>query len=196
MPKQSHPHHLTARFRVVLAVLLFGLLSYGSFLFASSLSENQTATDFILSYGYLGVFILAIIGGLNLFVPIPAATFVPIFTEAGLFLPLIVVFLVIGTTIADLIGYWLGTVGRDFAKVSRPKLVKRLTKLRRKHRRLTIPVVAAYAALVPLPNELLLIPLAVMGVKLRILLPALILGTIVSQTILAYGFQNVFTYLF
>jgi hypothetical protein len=47
--------------------------------------------------------------------------------------------------------------------------------------------VTIYAALVPLPNELILVPLAFAGVSWRLLLVPLIVGAVIIQTLLVTG---------
>ena len=54
----------------------------------------------------------------------------------------------------------------------------------------TQAIVFVYASIVPLPNELLLIPLGALGVKLRSLILAFVAGNIIHVTILAYGLTS------
>ena len=57
------------------------------------------------------------------------------------------------------------------------------------------PIIFIYASVAPFPNELLLVPLALAGIKLRVLIIPLIVGTIFYQTAFAIGIQNLFTFL-
>lgn len=166
------------------------------FYFAQRLEENAQAVAFIEQFGYTGVLIIAIITGLSAFLPVPAATFVPIFTAAGLLLPLITLMLIIGTTIADVIGYLIGRVSKGIVEDEYPETYKRFLKIKSEHHRLLLPFIFLYAAFVPLPNEAFLIPVALMGVPLRTFIIPLVLGTIVNQTALAYGAQGIFSALF
>lgn len=196
MPRSNKKKIHQTELRILLALCAFILITAVSFFAAHNLQEFEAAKTFIASYGYISVLALAIFAGLNVFVPLPAATFVPIFTQAGLVLPFIVVTLVIGTTIADLIGYWIGKVSREYIKETRPRAVVWLTNLHDKHVHWTLPVVAAYAAIIPLPNELILIPLALMGSSWRLLIIALLIGNVIHQSALAYGYENIFRILF
>ncbi len=144
-------------------------------------------------FGYLGVVITAFIAGLNAIVPVPAGSFVPIFVAAGLAMPLIIVALVIGTMLADLLAFYIGMKGRELTIEDYPRVLAFTNWLRRDTDRYIIPGVFLYAAFSPLPNELILVPLAIAGVRLRVLILPLLVGTIVYQTAFALGAQSLFT---
>ena len=74
-----------------------------SLLTAETITHSTEIQSFIARLGYAGVVTVAIIGGLNIFVPIPAVTLTPLFTASGLSLPLIICSLTLGTIIADYI---------------------------------------------------------------------------------------------
>ena len=46
---------------------------------ANNLADNDVIQSVVADWGYIGVLIVAIIAGLNTFVPLPSATFAPIF---------------------------------------------------------------------------------------------------------------------
>ena len=189
-------HAVSPTARLIFIAVAFALIVFGAFSFADQLSEFSTVRSFLSSYGYLAVLLIALVAGLNAVVPVPAATFVPVFTEAGLEFPFIILMLVIGTTIADMIGYALGRVSRDYVEEKYPRTYLRLRAIHDRNQRWMLPAIAFYAAFVPLPNELILIPLALMGFRLRTILVPLIIGTTINQTLLAYGFGSVFNFLF
>ena len=163
---------------------------------ARSLSENPYLLETISQFGYPGVMLVAIIAGLNTFVPLPAATFTPLFTASGLSLPLIILTLALGTLIADFIGYMLGHVSRDLIITKYPKIFSFATNIQQNHQKLIIPLVALYAAFVPFPNEAILIPLALAGTKFRTLLIPLIIGNILHQAVIIYGISSINNLLF
>ena len=163
---------------------------------ADYVANNSMAQNLVGQFGYLGILVIAIISGVNILVPVPAASFVPIFTAAGLWLPIIILMLVVGTTIADLIGYLIGQWSREFAQEHYPRTYKKVVSLNENHHRLLIPFVFVYAALVPFPNEAILIPLALIGIRFHAILIPLILGNIINQTALAYGATNIFALVF
>jgi membrane protein YqaA with SNARE-associated domain len=154
---------------------------------ADYVATNDGAQAIIARFGYAGVLAISVIAGLSTFVPIPPASFVPVFTAAGLTFPLIILTLVIGTTIADLLGYLFGSVSKDFVGSHYPRLHHHITDLELHHQNWIIPFIALYAAFSPLPNELMVIPFGVLGVPLRKILFPLILGTATHHLLVAYG---------
>lgn len=168
----------------------------GSFLLAGYIQDSGAAQELVERFGYLGMLALSIFAGLNLFVPIPAATFTPIYTAAGFPLYGIIITLVIGTTIADSIGYLIGFAGKHAAKLQYPVLQQQIQKIVTEHHIYMIPFVFLWSSFAPLPNETIIIPLALIGIKFRALIIPLILGTIIHQTYLAYGISSIFEYLF
>lgn len=175
---------------------IFVLVVVGAFVLADYVTKSEIAQQIVSQFGYLGVIALAIIAGLNVLVPVPAATFTPVFLAAGLWLPFIILTLTLGTLIADLIGYWFGSWSREYVDAHYPRTMTFLQGLNERHARYVLPTVFLYSAIVPLPNETIVIPLALLGFRFEQLLPALFLGNIVNQTFLAYGIANIFTYLF
>jgi len=147
-------------------------------------------------FGYLGVLLTGIVAGLNTVVPLPAATFTPIFLNAGLTAPLIIIVLAVGTLIADAIGFALGYVSREMVETKYPKLFRFFTELAQGKTKYILPVVILYAAFVPFPNEAILIPLALAGVRFTYLLIPLIIGNIIHQALFVLGVSNITAALF
>ncbi len=142
--------------------------------------------------GYFGVFISATIAGLNIFFPAPASALTPIFLASGLEFSYIVGALTLGTLLADIIGYYIGVFGKHVTEQVHPRLFSNLQKFDQKHHKMVLPAVFLFAALAPFPNELLLIPLGVIGYKFRYILIPLALGALIHQVTYAYGFINLF----
>ena len=174
----------------VLAIFL------GALFLANYIASNSTAQSIVEQFGYLGILVISIISGLNLFVPIPAPFFVPAFTAAGYPLWGIIVTIVIGTTIADSIGYLIGLLGKRVTENSHPKMLVFLQKIEKRYHVLILPVVFFYAALSPFPNEIIMIPLAMMGCRYWKIIVPFVLGTVVYVTALSYGAQNIFELFF
>jgi membrane protein DedA with SNARE-associated domain len=187
MPRRSHT-------KLLLIIPVFLLVIVGALALAEYVLLNPGAQALIAQAGYLGVVATAIIAGLNAVVPVPAATFTPLFTAAGLSLPLIIAALVVGTVIADLIGFWFGRWSRDAVADRYPRTHQYFTTLVAERRWLVMPMVIAYAAFVPFPNEAILIPLAIAGVSLSHILPAVVIGNIIHQAYLAVGFSSLFAW--
>lgn len=178
-----------------LALLITGIWVSALYL-ADFVANNAMAQNLVGQFGYLGILFIAMIAGVNVLVPVPAASFVPIFTAAGLWLPVIILMLVVGTTIADLIGYLIGRWSKTFAEEHYPQTYRHVLTLNDNHHGLLLPFVFAYAAFVPFPNEAVLIPLALIGVRFQAILLPLILGNIINQTALALGATNIFSLIF
>ena len=179
-----------------LALLLFLFLVSLALFAASYLEHHPALQSTVLQLGYPGILAIATIAGLNIFVPVPAASLVPLFTTAGLYLPFIVICLTIGTVLADFIGYRFGRCSSSYVHTSYPKQIKKLEYLHTKHKMWLVPMVFLYAAFAPFPNEAIILPLAIIGVRFRVLILPLLLGNLINQTIYAIGIQNVFWWLF
>lgn len=167
-----------------------------AFFAAEYVTLNPGLQTFIASYGYFGVTLLAIVTGLNVLVPIPAAAAVPVFLAAGLSFWPIVIFLTIGTVIADFVGYIFGRLSRDVVHNKYPAQTKRFTEMYAKRRAWILPIIFLYCAFAPLPNEAIVIPLGLLGMRWYVIVIPLLLGNFVSQAVYAYGMQNAFLYLF
>ncbi len=178
----------------LVAVLL--TVASGALFFAEHLLRNPDLQAEVASLGYFGVIVIATIAGLNVILPIPAVAFTPIFTAAGMSLFGIILALTIGTLIADFIGYVFGRVSRDTLTLKYPKFIARLEHIHKHHREWLIPIILFYAAFIPVPNEALIIPLALLGVTWRTMMFPLFLGNLVNQAIYAYGMHTAFRLLF
>jgi membrane protein YqaA with SNARE-associated domain len=185
----AHKRHL-----ISIAVLLGVLFGVGliSFFIADLVVANTDLQTRIAEAGYVAVATFAFIAGLNAIIPIPAVAFTPVFIAAGLHLGGIILALTIGTLASDLAGYWFGRLGSTTIKHRYPKIVAKLQLLYTNKRSLLIPVLFFYAAVIPIPNEVLIIPLAVLGTPWRTMVLPLFAGNLVNQTLLAYGVQTIF----
>jgi membrane protein YqaA with SNARE-associated domain len=140
--------------------------------------------DFALQYGYLGVFLISLIGAMSIFVPIPYTIVIFILGGLSSFDPLwIAVAAGFGSAIGEFSGYLLGVGGRKVIGNKYKKRMEFITKLFKKYGSVAIFVFA----LTPLPDDLLFIPLGVMRYSLlRAFIPAL-LGKFFSNLIIAYS---------
>ena len=145
--------------------------------------------NFALQYGYVGVFLVSLLGATSVFVPIPSS--VVIFILGGLriggnwaFEPLLLaVFAGAGAAIGELSGYLIGFGGR---RVIGEKYKRKMDILMKLFKRFG-PIIIFIFALTPLPDDLLFIPLGVMRYKIfHAFVPAL-LGKFVSNLIIAYA---------
>ena len=146
--------------------------------------------NFAVQYGYLGIFLISLLGAMSIFVPIPYT--IVIFILGGLqdtvgnwvFDPLwIAVAAGVGAAIGEFSGYLIGFGGRKVIGDKYKKKMDFLTKLFKKYG----PIAIFVFALTPLPDDLLFIPLGIMRYSLiRAFIPAL-LGKFFSNLIIAYS---------
>ena len=179
----------------LLAVLMTWVV-IGALFLTAYITENATAQKAIAQLGYAGVLLVAIVSGVNTIAPVPPATFVPIFTAAGLLMPMIILTLIIGTTIADLTGYVFGRWSKDFVTAHYPRTFRYIEKLHIENKVLLFLFVFMYAAAAPFPNEAFIIPFALIGVPLRKFIIPMVVGTIIYHTVTAYGMDNLYKFLF
>ncbi len=180
---------------VFLFLLILGGGLAASFFLSQYVASNDASQLLIQEFGYIGILAVSFIAGLNLFIPIPAATFVPVFTAAGISLFEIIVLLVIGTMAANLLSYFLGLYGGKITTTHYPELQKKLIRLYQKKKEWLVYFVFLFTALMPLPDEVFLIPLGIIGVKLKQFIIPLMLGTICYQTLAAFGIHNIFKFI-
>ncbi|MBN1358864.1 VTT domain-containing protein [Candidatus Bathyarchaeota archaeon] len=140
--------------------------------------------NFAVQYGYLGIFLISLLGATSIFVPIPYTVVIFILGGLETFDPvLIAVAAGLGSAIGEFSGYLLGVGGRKVIGDRYKKRMDFITKLFKKYGSIAIFIFA----LTPLPDDLLFIPLGVMRYRLlRAFIPA-VLGKFVSNLIIAYS---------
>lgn len=172
--------HTLAAFSILLIILLAIYVS-------THLSQQTVLLEFIATWSYLAVAILGLISGLNVLIPIPAATLTPLFIAAGLTIPGIITALAFGTILADYISFLFGSCTKSILEARYPKLINFLHHLTTTYQSWLLPFVIFYAAVIPLPNEAILIPLAFSSIKFLKLLIPLIIGNTIHQLLLVHG---------
>jgi membrane protein YqaA with SNARE-associated domain len=182
------------KFRTIITQLFVFIFLFGLALwFADEIKDNEAAQHLVRNFGYWGVFILAVVSGFNVIVPVPAMSFLPVFLAAGLSTGMIVVVVSIGMTMGDGVGYILGKLGREAISVKkRPRWLNRFETLVNQYR-FGLPVfVFLYAAFIPLPNELVVIPAAATGEKWWAILVPVLFGNIIMNVLFALGITSLF----
>ena len=141
-------------------------------------------------FGYPGVFLLGVVSGFNVVVPVPAISFLPVMTAAGLDAVVCVLVISAGMTLGDMLGFALGRAGRRL--VERPGWLRKLEAMRERHWLAPYVLLFFYAAFAPLPNELIVIPIALMGCTWYGVFAAALGGNLLFNTMLAIGFEGIF----
>jgi membrane protein YqaA with SNARE-associated domain len=140
--------------------------------------------NFSIQYGYLGIFVISLLGSASIFLPIPYT--VVLFTVGSLraFNPILVAFASgLGSAVGEFSGYLLGLGGRKVISEKGKRNVEFLLKIFGRYAALTIFIFA----LTPLPDDLLFIPLGVMRYGfIRAFIPAF-LGKLCMSLIIVYG---------
>lgn len=164
-----------------------------AFYLADLAKEVEWIRDLIGRFGYIGLFLIALISGFNIVVPIPAVAFIPLMLESGLrFWPSIIL-ISLGVTLADILAYFIGKIGHDITSVYKYKsILDKLEVMREKYGFSPMLILFLFASFAPLPNELLVVPLGFMGYKLKQILPFVFMGNLLFNIIYASTLVNVF----
>ena len=152
--------------------------------------ENEQLLDAIARFGYVGLFVVSAISGFNVIIPIPAISLFPLLMEAG-FHPIITVLVIgAGMTVGDMVGFLLGRLGRKM--VERGSWLRRLEDIRERHRLAPYVLLFFYASFAPVPNELIVIPMALIGCRWYGVLAAALAGNLIFNGLAAAGFHGFF----
>ena len=140
--------------------------------------------NFSVQYGYLGIFLVSLLGSASIFFPIPYT--VVLFTVGSLetFNPILIAFASgLGSAVGEFSGYLLGLGGRKVISEKGKRNVELFLKIFGRYGALVIFMFA----LTPLPDELLFIPLGVMRYGfIRAFIPAF-LGKLCMSLIIVYS---------
>jgi len=139
-------------------------------------------TELVAAYGYAGAFIVCIIGNVSIILPVPFALVVYAF---GSTLNPIILGIVagIGSTIGEMSSYAVGRGGRRAIETRYGGRLDAVKRLIERHGMLVIFLVS----LLPIPADLLLIPLGMMKYPVGKLLPPMLIGKTAMCLFLAYA---------
>lgn len=161
-----------------------------AFWFSYITRDSKLVKQAVEHYGYIGIFIIAVISGFNLAVPIPAISFLPLFLEAGLDIWVVTFIIAVGVTIADMIAFFLGRAGRHI--IGEHKIVARLERLQKRNPHLPILILFLFASFAPVPNEVLGVPMGFMGYNKWLVLIAVFLGNVIFNSLFGLGVTNLY----
>ncbi|PJE51101.1 MAG: hypothetical protein COV29_02405 [Candidatus Yanofskybacteria bacterium CG10_big_fil_rev_8_21_14_0_10_36_16] len=178
----------------IFVIIFVGVLLALSFWLSELLAENDVVKELVFGYGYAGMFLISIISGFNIVIPVPAITFLPVFTGAGLGFWSSIIIITAGMTIGDGLGYIIGRTGnrlaRDKNKIKR--YIKEIMNTKKKYNLGVVTLLFIYAAFIPAPNEVIIIPLGFMGYRFKHIFPVVLAGNLVFNTLSAFGVTNLF----
>jgi len=178
---------------LVVAAKVLGLLG----IFAAAVwmnlygAEAAGVEETVRAWGYPGLFAMSALSGFNLVVPIPIVLFFPFFMEIGMHAGATLLTISVGMTTGDLVGFLLGSIGREVVQLPEGRIVRGLRDLRQRPW-LPYVVLFGYASFVPFPNELLVIPMAFLGFSLVGIFASTFLGNFIFNALAALGLTGVF----
>jgi len=144
-------------------------------------AENlQWLIQLLMSYGYVGVFAISLLGNLLIFVPIP---YLLLILGLGASLDPVLVGIVggFGATVGKIVSYTIGAAGRKFLSQQRRERLDYAKALIGRYGALAIFFFAAS----PLPDDVLYIPLGMMRYNLILFFISCLLGKIVLTSFVA-----------
>ena len=137
--------------------------------------------------GYLITFVLAFLGGISTFVPIPYYLFVMTFAAGGLN-PFLLGFVAgIGLFLGDSTSYVIAYHGREIIPSRIQKTIDRAYEWSLSHPKwLASLAIFSYGAFIPLPDDLVVMPLGFIHYPYWRLMIPMTLGNIVFNTLAAF----------
>jgi len=144
----------------------------------------------VQQYGYAGAFIISIVGNFTVFLPVPYA--ITIYTFGATLDPLFLgIVSGLGSTIGEFSAYLIGVGGRKVLEDRYGSRFDTAKLLVEKHGMLIIFLFA----LLPLPDDLILVPLGMMKYDLKKALVAAFLGKLGMSLLLAYAGRYSFSFI-
>jgi len=139
--------------------------------------------DALASYGYVGIFLISLIGSSTVILPFPAAAFV--FTAGAMLNPFLIGILAgIAAAIGEFTGYALGLGGRKIMKKKWKKEIDKVEKLFQKYGGFAIILIFAAT---PLPDDLTGIVAGILKYPTKKFFIASLIGKIILHLFLAYA---------
>lgn len=123
----------------------------------------------------------------NFAFPVPVIAFFPSMLEAGLRPGLTVALMSLGMTVGDMLGCLIGVYGRGAIKLPTNRVTRWIDRTRKTRPWLVWAALVFYAAFVPLPNEVFVIPLAFFGFRPAAIVGSVLFGNVVFNSLAAYG---------
>lgn len=143
--------------------------------------------SYLLQFGYLGVFLISVVGAMSIVIPIPYTFVILTLGMRGVLDPLLLTVAGgLGSGIGEFSGYLIGYYGRALISEKRQRKIDFIVRILEDRYG---PIVIFLFALTPLPDDLLFIPLGVLRYKfVKAFIPCF-LGKLLMCAILAYGGQ-------
>ena len=182
--KENHRHLI----KIILLILVILL----AFWVSGTVKDSDFVRSLIRQFGYGGIFLIAVVSGFNLVIPVPAISFLPVFLTSGLNTFAVVAIIAAGMTLADFVGYLLGKAGRHLAlSALERRVANKFEGLKEQLHWSPALLLFLFASFIPIPNEVIVIPMAFLGYRLVYILLPVFLGNLVFNSIYAIGTINI-----
>jgi membrane protein YqaA with SNARE-associated domain len=137
----------------------------------------------LASYGYIGIFLISLIGSSTIIFPIPSAAFV--FATGAILNPFLIGLVSgIGSAIGESTGYALGLGGRKVIKRKWKKTFEKTEKLFQKYGGFFVILLFAGT---PLPDDITGVVAGILRYPLKKFFVACLIGKVILHMILAYA---------
>ena len=182
--EENHSHTV----RLLLVLFAIALALWASW----AIKDNELVSELVGRFGYVAIFLVAVVSGFNLVVPIPAVSFFHVFLASGLNAFTLIVVISSGMALADFIGYLLGKAGRHIAlSTFEVKVMNKFERVKARWNWSPTLALFLFSSVVPLPNEIVVIPMGFMGYKPISVFPPLFFGHMIFNSLYAFGAINV-----
>jgi membrane protein YqaA with SNARE-associated domain len=147
--------------RLGLAAFVIGFITVAIWL--ASFEMEGALAGFVSRWGYAGYFTAASIAGISIYVPTTHLIFTVPLLNAGLNPWLLAACGAVGATLADGVGYFIGSSGRVVRSETLNLIANRTAVVVSRHPRKAPAILFLWAGFTPLPNEILVIPAGAVG---------------------------------
>ncbi|MCW4048703.1 MAG: VTT domain-containing protein [Candidatus Bathyarchaeota archaeon] len=147
-------------------------------------------TQMVSTYGYMGAFVISLFGNFTVFFPVPFT--VTIYAFGATLNPLILGLVCgIGSTIGEFSAYLIGSGGR---RILNDKYGERLETAKLLIQSYGMWIIFLFA-LLPLPDDLILIPLGMLRYNLKKAMTAMFIGKTLMCAAVAYAGKYSYTFI-
>lgn len=173
--------------RLAIFLLIIGVLAGWSWLIYNA-SPQGIVEKLGVHNSYLILALVAFLGGTSILIPFPYYILTISFGAAGLNPILLGIFAGVGLLIGDSTTYFIAYKTREVAPKKFSKTFKNLfERLARRHPSLLMAVAFLYAAIIPLPDDIVMISAGLAEYSFWRIVLAMGFGKIIFNTILAFS---------
>ncbi|MFH0853535.1 MAG: VTT domain-containing protein [bacterium] len=192
--------HIGAEELFLIIGLLLVILAVGVFLANPSLTLSlerwsESWQNIAIEYGYLGAFISAVVGNMSLFSPLPYTVVIFFLAAVGLSPILLALLMAIGAELGELTGYVIGRGSSRLFAEKKPKSYNAVRQLIDRRPKL-IPLLLFIFGVLPLPDDVLFVPLGMVKYSLWKLLIPTTIGKFIAGLVIAYSGSYAYDFFF